>query len=152
MPEVTFAALGPKEEVPPGDDATVKAATDKAAVDAGGVPDPAADAGAAPVAVATPVEPEPEPFPLGWVIFGNIIILLVGGGAIFFAMNANAKQAIGMILAKMNPKLLLKRKQAEGDGASLDAGNAADESMNMPKKPAKAKSGDDILDLSLPDD
>lgn len=152
LPEVTFAALGPKEEVPPVDDATVKAATDKAAVNAGGVTDPAADAGTAPVAVETPVEPEPEPFPLGWVIFGNIIILLVGGGAIFFAMNANAKQAIGMILAKMNPKLLLKRKQAEGDGASLDAGNAADESMNMPKKPAKAKSGDDILDLSLPDD
>lgn len=149
LPEVTFAAVGPKEDVPPVDDATVKAATDKAAT---GDTVAATEVAPATVEPALPVEPEPEPFPLGWVIFGNLIILLVGGGAIFFAMNSNAKQMIGMIIAKLNPKLLLKRKQAEEINLDASTMSAADEPMNMPKKPAKAKSGDDILDLSLPDD
>ena len=149
LPEVTFAAVGPKEDVPPVDDATVKAATDKAAT---GDTVAAPDIAPATVEPALPVKPEPEPFPLGWVIFGNLIILLVGGGAIFFAMNSNAKQMIGMIIAKLNPKLLLKRKQAEEINLDASTMSAADEPMNMPKKPAKAKSGDDILDLSLPDD
>ncbi len=149
LPEVTFAAVGPKEAVPPVDEATVKAAAEKEAAAAVGT---VATTDISPV-TAAPVEPEPEPFPLGWVIFGNLIILLVGGGAIFFAMNANAKQMIGMIFAKLNPKLLLKRKPAEqSDVGAVDSNSAADEPMNMPKKTTKPKSGDDILDLSLPDD
>ncbi len=148
LPEVTFAAMGPKEEVPPVDDATVKAATDKASAETAGAPESAI----ATTTAAEVVEPEPEPFPLGWVIFGNVIILLVGGGAIFFAMNANAQQMLGMIVAKLNPKLLLKRKKADESTAESTGASTADDSMNMPKKPAKAKSADDILDLSLPDD
>jgi uncharacterized protein (TIGR03503 family) len=151
LPEVTFAALGAKEEVPAVDEATVQAAKEKSAaeVDGAAVQDPAAVSTPEP---ATPVEPEPEPFPLGWVIFGNIIILLVGGGAIFFSMSGNAQQTLSMIFAKLNPKLLLKRKQSAESTMSSESASAGDESMNMPKKPAKAKSADDILDLSLPDD
>lgn len=150
LPEVTFAAVGPKEDVPPVDDATVKAAAEKETAAAGDVA--ATDPATATAKAEVPAEPAPEPFPIGWVIFGNLIILLVGGGAIFFAMNANAKQMIGMVIAKLNPKLLLKRKPAEAPDVDAASMSAADESSNMPKKPAKAKSGDDILDLSLPDD
>ena len=136
------------------DEATVKAAADKEAALAGNAV-AASDANVATVEPEVPArlhQPAPAPFPLGWVIFGNVIILLVGGGTILFAMNSNAKQMVGMIIAKLNPKLLLKRKQAEELNLEASSMSAADEPMNMPKKPAKAKSGDDILDLSLPDD
>lgn len=151
LPEVSFAAVGPKEGVPPVDDATVKAAADKEAASAGGAV-ATTDASAITAGPEVPAEPVPEPFPLGWVIFGNVIILLLGGGAIFFAMSANAKQTIGMIIAKLNPRLLLKRKQADELNVEAETAGATEQPSNMPKKPAKAKSGDDILDLSLPDD
>lgn len=98
---------------------------------------------------APEVEPEPE-FPLGWVIFGNVLILMIGGGAAVWTLNPAAFSGVGMVFAKFNPKALLKRKSAADE---LDMSDPSGNSVEEPaKKSAKIKGGDDILDLSLPDD
>ena len=162
LPEVTFAAVGPKEEVPPVADAAMPSADGQSdPAKAGQSPQNQAEGSmsstidqAEKQATEVAPEPEPQPFPLGWVIFGNLMILFVGGGAIFFAMNPSAKQMVAMLVAKLNPKLLLKRKQGDVDLPPQATGpvNSSAASAGAAKKPANAKSGDDILDLSLPDD
>jgi len=101
-----------------------------------------------------PVEPTPEPepeFPLLWVIVGNLIILLAGGVAVFLAMNPQGAKGLSMLLAKLNPAALLKKKKAAEDLPMSDPiGNVAGD--GSAKKSAKIKESDDILDLSLPDD
>lgn len=142
LPEYTFAAVGPKIAVPE------IAATESEAI--------VADDPAAPV--AAPVEPEvvpPPPFPIGWVIFANLLILLLGGGAVLWMANDQAKQMMSMLLAKVNPAKLLKRNKnaaqtPDSAGAATAAGAVAAETP--PKKAQKNNGGDDILDLSLPDD
>ncbi len=162
LPEVTFAAVGPKEEVPPVADAALPTTEGQAepsnteqgsqnqTTNATTASSTSADA----QVTAVDPEPEPQPFPLGWVIFGNLMILVVGGGAIFFAMNPSAKQMVAMLVAKLNPKLLLKRKQEEVilPEQANEPASASSVGSGAAKKPANAKSGDDILDLSLPDD
>lgn len=101
-----------------------------------------------------PLEPTPEPepeFPLLWVIVGNLIILLAGGVAVFLAMNPQGAKGLSMLLAKLNPAALLKKKKAADDLPMSDPiGNVAGD--GAAKKSAKIKESDDILDLSLPDD
>jgi len=146
LPEYSFAVVGPKVEVP------------ATAVAEG----PAVASNDAKPAVAKLVtaKPEPEveqeePFPVGWVIAANALILLIGGGSVLWMMNDKVRQMMSMLLAKLNPTKLIKRKKTE-------AGNAGSSSAATPmqtagaetpvKKAQKNNGGDDILDLSLPDD
>lgn len=143
LPEITFAAVGEKVEVPAIADV---AAPDGTAASVG--EDTAADPNvlAVPVIAAEP-EPEPAPFPWGLVIGVNLFIVIVGGAVIFFLMNEQAKTMLTMLLAKANPKLLLKRQQAQ-IGAESASGGATPDSQ----KAQKSGKRDEILDLSLPDD
>jgi len=143
LPEYTFAAVGPKVEVP-----EIAAVT----------PAPVADDAATPAtAVKAPepvIEPEP-PFPIGWVIFANLLILLLGGGSVLWMTNDKAKQIVSMLLAKLNPAKLLKRNKNGDDvaaSAAATVSSAATAAENPAKKAQKNNGGDDILDLSLPDD
>lgn len=175
LPEVTFAAVGPKIEVPQVDDATVAALKAKAAADAnpqgaantadsdtaetgaahsdtapGGA---SAASGAAAVDMATAAETsEPaKPFPLVSVILLNLGILLFGGGGILLLMSDNARAAVMMLFAKLNPVALLKRNKAQTNAAA-DQNKNADNSVGTAQKGQKNNEGGDILDLSLPDD
>ena len=62
---------------------------------------------------------------------------------------------MSMLLAKLNPTALIKRNKS-GDAAATGAATAGATqaaSAEMPaKKAQKNNGGDDILDLSLPDD
>lgn len=145
LPEYTFAVVGPKVEVP-------EIAAENAA--------PATTEGeaAAISVVATTPEPvaEPEkPFPIGWVIFANVLILLLGGGSVLWMMHDKSRQMLSMLLAKLNPASLIKRKKS-GAGADATASAAtlsqAVATETPAKKAQKNNGGDDILDLSLPDD
>lgn len=144
MPEYTFAAVGPKIEVPAVPE-TEAATASTAAV----ATEPQAQAEA-------PVEP-PAEFPLGLVIAVNLLILIGGGGAILLTMNPNAQRAVTMILAKVNPAALLKRKKAAAaesaaTGAAQQTDPASSAGSATVKNAPKNKASDDILDLSLPDD
>ena len=93
---------------------------------------------------------EPAQFPLGLVVTVNVLILLAGGIAIVLSTNS-------MLLAKLNPLSLLKKKKtvsASGDKPATEtaAGSSDPASAAAVKKPPKNKASDDILDLSLPDD
>lgn len=147
LPEYTFAAIGPKIAVPEIPVADKVAASTEAG----------AKNQSAPAASQTeiPVEP-PAEFPLGLVIGVNLLILIGGGGAIFLTMNQNAQRTFSMLVAKVNPAAILRRKKAGvGDIASVEAesspATAADSAAAVKKAP-KNKASDDILDLSLPDD
>ena len=143
LPEYTFAAVGPKVEVP-----EVAAVT----------PAPVADDAATPAKAVKAPEPviEPEqPFPIGWVIFANLLILLLGGGSVLWMTNDKVKQMVSMLLAKLNPAKLLKRNKNGAEvaaSATATASSAATAAENPVKKAQKNNGGDDILDLSLPDD
>jgi hypothetical protein len=83
-----------------------------------------------------------------------LLILIGGGGAIVLTMNANAQRTVSMLLAKLNPAALLKRKKAGTDDlkmATMEQSSGADGTAAVKKSP-KNKASDDILDLSLPDD
>ncbi len=146
LPEYTFAAVGPKIEVP---EITEVAKPDLVA-------DDPTRAGVAP----TPLVPEPVvepevPFPIGWVVFANVLILLLGGGSVLWMTNDQARQTLSMLLAKLNPAALIKRKKTDvGAGAASAATMpAAVAATEAPAKKAQKNNGeDDILDLSLPDD
>lgn len=147
LPEYTFAAVGPKVEVP-----EIAAVADPATTTASDG-DPAARA---PTTSAAAPEPEPEtPFPIGWVIFANLLILLLGGGSVLWMTNDKIRQTMSMLLAKLNPAKLIKRNK---NGAEMAANAAATSSApamaaeTPAKKAQKNNGGDDILDLSLPDD
>ena len=144
LPEYTFAAIGPKIEVPALPEPEVTSDTGAAG---------ASQANATP---ETPPEP-PAEFPLGLVIGVNLLILIGGGGAILLTMNPNAQRTVSMLWAKMNPSVLLKRKKAGADAGGAggqEQGTAATgtDSAATVKKAPKNKASDDILDLSLPDD
>lgn len=146
LPEYTFAAVGPKVAVP-----EIAEAPEKSAADAN---EQSAIAKDDPAAAESAVEPE-KPFPWGWVIFANVLILLLGGGAVLWMTNDKARHMLTMLMAKVNPAALLKRKNAaagaDGSGSSSSPMQA---SVTEPqaKKAQKNNGGDDILDLSLPDD
>lgn len=146
LPEYSFAAVGPKIEVPEIPTSAAKTTQ--------GSPDTSKSSDEA-VASPAPV-PEPEkPFPLLWVIIGNLLILLLGGGVVLWMTNDKIRQMLTMLFAKLNPAALLKRKNA---GAGTPGNPAASSSMSAGameapvKKAQKNNGGDDILDLSLPDD
>lgn len=144
LPEYTFAAVGPKIAVPEVPVAESSAAS--TAAEAKTPPEQAVTAAEA------PAEP-PAEFPLGLVIGVNLLILIGGGGAIMLTMNQNAQRAFSMLLAKLNPATLLRRKKAgAGDGAAAGTESASAETAAAVKKAPKNKASDDILDLSLPDD
>lgn len=155
LPEVTFAAVGPKIEVPQVDDATVAALKAKAAADAKPQgAENATDAGAettATTAAAEETQPPAKPFPLMSVILLNLGILLVGGGGILLLMSDNAKATSMMLFAKLNPVALLKRNKTPVTAAT-DGQSATDKSAEVSKKGQKNNDSGDILDLSLPDD
>ena len=141
LPEYTFAAVGPKVEVPEIADTAVEQVENGAAT-----------------TVPEPLQPQPEPeapFPIGWVIFANVLILLLGGGSILWMTNDKAKQMMLMLFAKLNPAKLLKRNKSGADAAATDGAAQSAPTMaaeNPAKKAQKNNGGDDILDLSLPDD
>jgi len=146
LPEYTFAAVGPKIEVPEiaAPDPATATASDSAPTAA--------------VVTTVPAEPVPEPakpFPIGWVIFANVLILLLGGGSVLWMMNDKSRQMMSMLLAKLNPAALIKRKKT-GAAAEATAGAASSSQASASETPAKKaqknNGGDDILDLSLPDD
>lgn len=146
LPEYTFAAIGPKiavPEVPVADNAAASTAAEAKIQ-----PEQAA-------AAEAPAEPQAE-FPLGLVIGVNLLILIGGGGAILLTMNQNAQRAFSMLMAKLNPAALLRRKKAgAADIAAADTESSqvtATDSAAAVKKAPKNKASDDILDLSLPDD
>lgn len=144
LPEYTFAAVGPKIAVPE------LPAAEKVADSA-----PQAAVKASETAVV-PVEVQEE-FPLGLVIAVNLLILIGGGGAILLTSNAGAQRTLSMVLAKLNPAGLLKRKNSATAAGAVSAASqnpAADgaETAAVAKKTPKNKASDDILDLSLPDD
>lgn len=144
IPEYTFAAVGPKIAVPEVPAAEAAKPADAALANASGT---------AKAETETPAEP-PAEFPLGLVIGVNLLILIGGGGAIVLTMNANAQRTVRMLLAKLNPAALLKRKKAGTDDlkmASMEQSAGADGTAAVKKSP-KNKASDDILDLSLPDD
>ena len=145
LPEYTFAAVGPKIAVPEVPVADPAAATPSTTT-------PRSDLAAA---AEVPAEP-PAEFPLGLVIGVNLLILVGGGGAILLTTNQNAQRVFSMLLAKLNPAALLRRKNA-GAGDVVSSGteptaSAVAESAAAVKKAPKNKASDDILDLSLPDD
>ncbi len=146
LPEYTFAAVGPKIAVP--EVPVAEAAAASTATDAKIQPEQAA-------AAEVPAEP-PAEFPLGLVIGVNLLILIGGGGAILLTMNQNAQRTFSMLMAKLNPAALLRRKKAGAeDLASVSTESspaAAAETAAAAKKSPKNKASDDILDLSLPDD
>lgn len=137
LPEVTFAAVGQKVEVPEIA-AVVPAVTPAKAVKIETV--------AADNLIADNLPP-PEPFPWGLVITVNLLILLLGGGVILFLMNDQAKSMLTMVFAKVNPKLLLKGKNAAGKDDKTTS--AVPDTAAGAQKNSKR---DEILDLSLPDD
>ena len=155
LPEVTFAAVGPKIEVPQVDDATVAALKAKAAegTKAAGAETSASTAGTLdPTAVKTEEIAEPaQPFPLISVILLNLGILLFGGGGILLLMNDAARSSVVMLFAKLNPVSLLKRNKVQPNEAA-DGNKTAAKSTEAVKKGQKNNGSDDILDLSLPDD
>lgn len=146
LPEYTFAVVGPKVEVP-----------EIAAADATAAMPDSKDPATATTTSSTPepvVEPE-KPFPIGWVIFANVLILLIGGGSVLWMMNDQARQMMSMLVAKLNPAKLIKRKKTEAGattGSSAASPMQAAASEPPVKKAQKNNGGDDILDLSLPDD
>jgi len=147
LPEYSFAAVGEKISVPE------LPVADKAAESTSGAP---SDVKAAETVAPEPVEVVEE-FPLALVILVNVLILVGGGGAILYTTNPNAQRMVSMILAKLNPSALLKRKNAKTDAAgnstdNLSSGSDAVDAAVSAKKPTKNKASDDILDLSLPDD
>ena len=109
IPEYTFAAVGPKIAVPEVPVAEAVTPTNSAAAKAGET---------ATAETETPAEP-PAEFPLGLVIGVNLLILIGGGGAILLTMNANAQRTVSMLLAKLNPAALLKRKKTGTDDISM---------------------------------
>lgn len=144
IPEYTFAAVGPRIAVPEVPAAEAAKPADAAMANASGT---------AKAETETPAEP-PAEFPLGLVIGVNLLILIGGGGAIVLTMNANAQRTVSMLLAKLNPAALLKRKKAGTDDlkmATMEQSSGADGTAAVKKSP-KNKASDDILDLSLPDD
>ncbi len=147
LPEYTFAAVGPKIAVPEVPVADPAVASSTAASTA--QPDKAK------VEAEAPAEP-PAEFPLGLVIGVNLLILIGGGGAILLTMNQNAQRTFSMLLAKLNPAALLRRKKASADDLPLAGAEttsaASAETAAAAKKAPKNKASDDILDLSLPDD
>lgn len=145
LPEVTFAAVGQKVAVPE------IAVAPAVATDAGSASQVTLikdkSAGSVTALAEQAVEPEPEPFPVGLVIGVNLLILLCGGGFILVLMNDQAKLMLTMVLAKLNPKLLLKGKNASATEIKMPP--AATENSATAQKNGKH---DEILDLSLPDD
>jgi uncharacterized protein (TIGR03503 family) len=137
LPEITFAAVGQKVEVPEIA-AVVPAASSVKAVKS--------EIASTDNLLADNLPP-PEPFPLGLVITVNLLILLIGGVFILVLMNDQAKTMLTMVLAKLNPKLLLKGKNA----AANDEKTAA-ATMGTGDSAQKSSKRDEILDLSLPDD
>jgi uncharacterized protein (TIGR03503 family) len=140
LPEVTFAAVGQKVEVP--EIAAVVPATTAVAGQVSAV-----KAKTAAVSMVADNLPPPEPFPLGLVITVNVLILLFGGGFILVLMNDRAKTMLTMVLAKVNPKLLLK-----GKNAAANESKVAPAAMETGASAQKNSKRDEILDLSLPDD
>jgi uncharacterized protein (TIGR03503 family) len=146
LPEYTFAAVGPKIEVP-----------EIAAVPEAEMPgNNAAMSGALTIPGASEPEVEPEvPFPIGWVIVANVLILLLGGGSVLWMMHDPSRQMMTMLMAKLNPAGLIKRKKTEAGATSAAAAATAAQAAAAEtpvKKAQKNNGGDDILDLSLPDD
>ncbi|WP_306521954.1 TIGR03503 family protein [Rheinheimera sp.] len=150
LPEVTFAAVGPKVEVPQVDDATV-AAVKAASADtsaAAGDSNTTAEAAVTKTETATEVA---KPFPIFSVILLNIAILLFGGGGILLLMNDKARSVFSRFIAKLNPVAMLKQKKAQKE-AMAGEGQASGKTVESAKKGQKNNGSDDILDLSLPDD
>lgn len=143
LPEVTFAAVGQKVAVPEIAAVPAAATDGKSASQVTLVKDKSAGS----VSALAEQAAEPEPFPLGLVIGVNLLILLLGGGFILVLMNEQAKTMLTMILAKLNPKLLLKSKNASATEIKMPP--AATENSATAQKNGKR---DEILDLSLPDD
>jgi uncharacterized protein (TIGR03503 family) len=146
LPEYTFAAVGPKIEVPEID----------AVPNADISTNDAAMSGASTMPAAPEPEVEPEvPFPIGWVIVANVLILLLGGGSVLWMMHDPSRHMMTMLMAKLNPAALIKRKKTEAgamSGAAAATAAQAGATETPGKKAQKNNGGDDILDLSLPDD
>lgn len=163
LPEYTFAAIGPKVEVPK-DAVKPKASADAAAAGAeGGSTDAAAAGNAAAggtvvgeaadaAASNSPAAEPPAEFPWGTVIAVNMIILLVGGVVVVVSLFPDTAASLRMVAAKLNPAGLLKKRKTDDAAAVGGAENAAANSDAVAKKSAKNQASDDILDLSLPDD
>lgn len=145
LPEVTFAAVGQKVAVPEIAAVPATATDGSSASQVRLVKDKSA--GSVTVLAEQVAEPEPEPFPVGLVIGVNLLILLCGGGFILVLMNDQAKTMLTMVLAKLNPKLLLKGKNASATEIKMPP--AGTENSATAQKNGKR---DEILDLSLPDD
>lgn len=164
LPEYTFAAIGPKVEVPKDvpaltnangqmADGVANAETANNGIDNGtdkGVMAGTADLQALPD-TASLSEPEPVEFPWGLVIGVNLLILLVGGAVVVYTMFPSAAGQVGMLAAKLNPSAFLKKRKAATE-ATPSAETAAETSDLAAKKSPKNNGSDDILDLSLPDD
>lgn len=150
MPEFTFAAIGPKLEVPkdfpaPSDDVgTATAGTSVEGAAAG-------YRGIEPLVEEAAVAPAPE-FPWGTVIAINVLILLIGGAVVMVSLFPQQTVAVRMLAAKLNPAILLKKRKGAADEPVNTPTNVAAGSDAAAKKPAKNQAADDILDLSLPDD
>ncbi|MCT6701306.1 TIGR03503 family protein [Rheinheimera sp. 4Y26] len=169
LPEVTFAATGPKLEVPQVDDATAAALKVQAAQDGAVAPGESADGVTVDGALATGqkvaadgetltagtetanAEEAAKPFPIFSVILLNLAILVIGGGAILLLVNDNAKSTFVMLVAKLNPVAALKHKKAQ-KAAQATATDTAGKTTEQAGKAQKNSGNDDILDLSLPDD
>lgn len=161
LPEVTFAATGPKLDVPQVDDATLAAVTAQSTQDGTAALDgsltqdgAAADINNAAAGLATSAATEEEvakPFPIVSVILLNLAILLFGGGAILLLVNEKAKSTFVMLLAKLNPVAVLKHKKAQ-KAAQVAASEGSGKATESAGKAQKSSGNDDILDLSLPDD
>lgn len=157
LPEITFAATGPKVDVPSTDGAPASAstATDSAAkgdakptaaTDKGAIATHT-DAAASQDALTEPATSSADEFPVGLVIGINIAILLLGGGGVFIAMNPNAKEMSQGLWQKANPMRFLPKKNNNPPEPTAEELAAAARA-----KAQKNGDSNDILDLSLPDD
>jgi uncharacterized protein (TIGR03503 family) len=156
LPEITFAATGPKVDVPSTDetatakvDASGDAGKDKVGNAVGGqntdakAPNATVSTDASVDATTTPE----DDFPLGLVIGINLGILVLGGGGVFVAMNPNAKDISQGLLQKANPMRFLPKKNHNPPEPTAEELAAAARA-----KAQKNGDSNDILDLSLPDD
>ena len=171
LPEITFAATGAKVDVPSTDETsaesagavgnsskeeTGKSGVDKnsdSGIDGKNVAAKATDATAAPdVSADTSADTAAsnaadDNFPLGLVIGINIVILVLGGGAVFVVMNPNAKEMSQGLWQKANPMRFLPKKNNNPPEPTAEELAAAARA-----KAQKNGDSNDILDLSLPDD
>lgn len=165
LPEYTFAAVGPKVEVPKDVPAASGADGALATTDSAAGADSAAGTGKPALLAETAAAPggadslsadsQPEPvaadFPWAMVIGVNLLILLLGGAVVLFTMFPSAAGQLRMLAAKLNPSGLLKKGNAAAPVDATPETGAATANASAKNSP-KNKASDDILDLSLPDD